>query len=468
MYTTHFNQLLNLVCLHPDALSKVEDSRDAFGTSVGDSGNKARMMEIFKEFDPRLISLIEMADPSSVRLWQLLDMDPPPTRCKGNLCLLGDAALPFLPHIGQGAACALEDAASLTAIFGPGTSPEDIPEKLKLYEDCRRGRAEELHFMSRQLGRDLEPGNDDAHTNRNAIATKYFPVIFSYDEFDHTTQKLREKIQDENSPRWSMPSAFGPKAVQDKTILHKAQLGAPSYVRSSIKFKTSRTLLQNLIPRLSLTFSSPGSIAYASLVQTTWSKVDWLGGRGFNELAFYIHGLEGVIADGSRVYASFLAVAFADSAESIVNDREEHGIPKVFCEFDIEANDSIRVVKASWHGATFALMRLHGLRKSPAIVPTGDELEPIFTHHYVPALGNEDKALADTIVHLSSTTSSESDKLHHKAAKGEVEFVAQDSRALPTLHHIAARLAELPVLAVVDSSSISGTGQLRYTYVATL
>ncbi len=104
-------------------------------------------------------------------------MDPPPTRSEGNLCLLGDAALPFLPHIGQVAACALKDAASLTAIFHVGTRSKDIPEKLELYEKCRRGRAEELHSISRLLGCDLEPGNEDARVQEcydNNVFSKHF------------------------------------------------------------------------------------------------------------------------------------------------------------------------------------------------------------------------------------------------------------------------------------------------------
>ena len=118
--------------MHPDSLSEIHDSGDAFGESQNANHNKVCMIEIFKDFDPRLVSLLDMADSQSVRLWQLMDMDPPHTRHMGRLGLVGDAALPFLPHIGQGAACALEDAASIITLFGPAVEKSDVPERLEL------------------------------------------------------------------------------------------------------------------------------------------------------------------------------------------------------------------------------------------------------------------------------------------------------------------------------------------------
>ncbi|KAI4127333.1 MAG: hypothetical protein LQ338_003256, partial [Usnochroma carphineum] len=190
MYTTQRNELLNLVCMHPDVLSEVKESEEEFGDSHDDRDHKTRMLEIFADFDRRVLELLKLAEPSSVRLWKLWDMDPPSRRCNGRLGLLGDAALPFLPHIGQGAACAIEDAASISAIFPLGTDPEDVPARLRLYEEIRKGRASEIHSFSRSLGGDLEPGNEDARINRELMAKKYFPYIFGHDEYAHSVQRL--------------------------------------------------------------------------------------------------------------------------------------------------------------------------------------------------------------------------------------------------------------------------------------
>ena len=52
---------------------------------------------MFKDFDPRLRALITKANPSSIKVWQLMNMEKLPTWTSGNLALLGDAAHPYLP-----------------------------------------------------------------------------------------------------------------------------------------------------------------------------------------------------------------------------------------------------------------------------------------------------------------------------------------------------------------------------------
>ncbi|KAI4185538.1 MAG: hypothetical protein LQ346_005876 [Caloplaca aetnensis] len=176
--------------MHPDILSEVKESQEQYGDSHDDRDHKSRMLEIFQDFDTRVLELLKLAQPSSVRLWKLWDMDPPSQRCHGTLALLGDAALPFLPHIGQGAACAIEDAACISAIFPLGTDPQDVPARLRLYEEIREGRSTKIHAFSRSLGRDLEPGNEDARLNRALMAKEYFPYIFGHDEFVHSSKRL--------------------------------------------------------------------------------------------------------------------------------------------------------------------------------------------------------------------------------------------------------------------------------------
>lgn len=56
--------------------------------------------------------------------------------------------------MGQGAAQAIEDAAALGALLPICTTPEDIPRRLQLYEQCRKERAEFVQDFTRQRGRD--------------------------------------------------------------------------------------------------------------------------------------------------------------------------------------------------------------------------------------------------------------------------------------------------------------------------
>lgn len=49
----------------------------------------------------------------------------------------------------------MEDAASLAVVLPKGTQPEDVVERLRLYESFRYKRANNLQEYSRIAGRDL-------------------------------------------------------------------------------------------------------------------------------------------------------------------------------------------------------------------------------------------------------------------------------------------------------------------------
>src|ERR1700710_1722390 len=95
-----------------------------------------------------------------------------------------------------------------------------------------------------------------------------------------------------------MPVAFGPMPGPRQTLdwlpRNPRNSEESTFTTASIKFKTSRTLLQNLFPHNSSSyrFKSPGTIAYASFSQTTLNKMEWLGRSGYKHLGIYIHGVE--------------------------------------------------------------------------------------------------------------------------------------------------------------------------------
>jgi 2-polyprenyl-6-methoxyphenol hydroxylase-like FAD-dependent oxidoreductase len=59
---------------------------------------------------------------------------------------------------GQGGGIAMEDAATLAVVLPSGTSPEEVPERLKLYEEIRYKRANTIQEFSRQAGKDYIDG----------------------------------------------------------------------------------------------------------------------------------------------------------------------------------------------------------------------------------------------------------------------------------------------------------------------
>ena len=71
---------------------------------------------------------------------------------KGRVTLLGDAAHPMLPYLGQGACQAMEDGVVLAAALTK--TPEDLPGALKLYEQLRLPRASRVVLTARERGKD--------------------------------------------------------------------------------------------------------------------------------------------------------------------------------------------------------------------------------------------------------------------------------------------------------------------------
>ena len=167
MYPTSNNQILNFVCIHP------ENESDATGDWNSDA-NKSTLLEVYKDFHPDCLKLLDKAEPSSLKVWKLLDMAVLPSWIDDRLALLGDAAHPFLPHQGQGGACAIEDAASLGVVLERGITREEVPARLALYEKIRCERANRIQEYTRIAGRDVQ---HDKKLNSKFCSAGYFHKI---------------------------------------------------------------------------------------------------------------------------------------------------------------------------------------------------------------------------------------------------------------------------------------------------
>jgi salicylate hydroxylase len=83
--------------------------------------------------------------------WALYDREPLPTWTKGRLTLLGDAAHPMLPHLGQGANQSIEDGMALATILSRA-SCKNAPAALVAYERLRRERVAQVQRGARENG----------------------------------------------------------------------------------------------------------------------------------------------------------------------------------------------------------------------------------------------------------------------------------------------------------------------------
>jgi salicylate hydroxylase len=92
--------------------------------------------------------------------WGIYDRAPLPYWSSGRMTLLGDAAHPMVPHLGQGAAQAIEDGFAL-AIVLENIRRQDVPERLKAYERLRLERTSQIQEMARDTGRFFRAEYDD-------------------------------------------------------------------------------------------------------------------------------------------------------------------------------------------------------------------------------------------------------------------------------------------------------------------
>jgi salicylate hydroxylase len=76
---------------------------------------------------------------------------------QGRIALVGDAAHPVLPFLAQGAALAIEDAATLANLLGP--QPHGVPQALAAYEAERLERAQRVQGEARKNGRIYHAGS---------------------------------------------------------------------------------------------------------------------------------------------------------------------------------------------------------------------------------------------------------------------------------------------------------------------
>jgi salicylate hydroxylase len=108
-----------------------------------DRGEIADALAAFAGWHVQVRSIIAAAD--ETYKWALFDRAPLPRWSAGRVTLLGDACHPMLPFMGQGAAQAIEDGATLAACLG---KLDDVPAALRLYERLRLPRASRLQAMS--------------------------------------------------------------------------------------------------------------------------------------------------------------------------------------------------------------------------------------------------------------------------------------------------------------------------------
>src|SRR5215472_15956857 len=139
LYPLRGTELINVVCHCDDDQYRHE--------SWVTECERQEVLDRYADWHESLLRLFAAGD--TWYKWALYDRDPIPAWTRDRVTLLGDAAHPMLPYLGQGACQALEDGAvlatALTAEADPGTA-------LARYERTRRPRASRVVLTSRERG----------------------------------------------------------------------------------------------------------------------------------------------------------------------------------------------------------------------------------------------------------------------------------------------------------------------------
>nr|KAK5441286.1 hypothetical protein LTR18_007130 [Exophiala xenobiotica] len=134
-YVLRGGKLFNMVLLVPDDMPE--------GSANTLEGNVEEMRALYKDWDPRIPSLLSLCE--SVYKWRLqtrVSKDPW-THPSGTFTMLGDAVHATLPYLASGAGMCLEDAAVLGELFSRAPNPRSPIVKqqlLEIYEKCRKER----------------------------------------------------------------------------------------------------------------------------------------------------------------------------------------------------------------------------------------------------------------------------------------------------------------------------------------
>ena len=137
---------------------------------------KARLTELFASWHRPIPELIQGMDPAAILRNDIYDRDPADRWGSGRVTLLGDAAHPMTPNLGQGACQAIEDALVLAHYLSTGP---DVPSSLRRYESERIPRTRSVVTASRRVGA-LFQVESRAFCRLRDLALRSMPVGLSY------------------------------------------------------------------------------------------------------------------------------------------------------------------------------------------------------------------------------------------------------------------------------------------------
>ncbi|PWY97381.1 FAD/NAD(P)-binding domain-containing protein [Testicularia cyperi] len=192
-YTCKFEgkDLLNIVAMVPDE-GLFEDSCESWSAP----GSLKDLAASFSEFCPLAKTLLSAA--TECALYQLRDQEPLSSWCRDRCIIIGDAAHPMLPHLGQGGSQAIEDAEAIAHVLATHTNlPESMPDALARVQKIRWYRATMAQERSRQQALGPRPGTKEALLGKNTFEfTGFLYDYFGAEDWEQRMREGRDKAKD--------------------------------------------------------------------------------------------------------------------------------------------------------------------------------------------------------------------------------------------------------------------------------
>jgi salicylate hydroxylase len=122
------------------------------------AADKSTLLGLYAEYCEAVHDIIRAIPEGNLFKWALRDRPTLDPWTVGRVSLLGDAAHPLLPFLGQGGNMAIEDGTVLGRCFNAAA---DAPDALARYEAARKNRANAVQIISRQRAEVLMTFSDE-------------------------------------------------------------------------------------------------------------------------------------------------------------------------------------------------------------------------------------------------------------------------------------------------------------------
>lgn len=121
------------------------------GQQTPEGNRKPELLKQYAGWDREILELLETTKEEDITQRDLYDRPPQVVKgwAKNRVAILGDAAHPMMPNLGQGGCQAMEDAYRLAQELGKCKTELDVPFALKSYSFVRVGRAAGVHGLAR-------------------------------------------------------------------------------------------------------------------------------------------------------------------------------------------------------------------------------------------------------------------------------------------------------------------------------